>query len=499
LRDRVRHLTKGVAIYGAGDAAVQIVNFLLLPVYVKGGFLAQADYGALALIIAIESVAKVISRLGLDGAFMRYYHDHASDGTLPRLTSTIVWFLLALDVVLFGAAIAAAGWVGPALFDDAKYVSALRFMLVNTALMSVTFVPFHLMRMQNRAATYSGLVLTRSAGTLLLRIVFVIGLGRGVAGMYQADLAMTLLLLPLLWRWFRPVLAAMFSFDDLRATLRFALPRVPHGLAQQALEAGNKALLSRYIPLERLGVYQNGVTLGTGVRFFSSAFETAWAPFYYETARQPDAKEVFRRMTTYALAAITLIVAVTIAVAHDAILVMLSPEWIEASRVIPFIAIGLGLQGVYLLTSIGLNLTKRTEFYPVATFSALAVGLGLGAWLMRDYGIVGAAVAFMLSYATQATVAYVLARRLYPIPYETGRIARVVAGGALAALAGTWAVPEIPPLAGLVLRALVASGVFAAWLAATGFFRATERAFALEMIARLRRRPAARVERADGG
>ena len=210
-----------------------------------------------------------------------------------------------------------------------------------------------------------------------------------------------------------------------------------------------------------MGVYQNGVTLGTGVRFFTSAFETAWAPFYYDTARQPDARDVFRRMTTYGVAVIALLVAVTTAVAHDAILVMLTPEWIAASRVIPFIAIGLGLQGVYLLTSIGLNLTSRTELYAVSTFSALGVGLGLGVWLMPRYGVTGAAVAFMLSYATQTAVAFVLARRVYPIRYETGRLARVLAAGVVAAVAGVWVLPEMPPIAGLLLRAAVTVAVFA--------------------------------------
>ena len=323
-------------------------------------------------------------------------------------------------------------------------------------------------------------------------------LGRGVAGLYEADLAMTLLLMPLLWPWVRPVLGALFALDDLRAALRFGLPRIPHGLAQQAIEAGNKLLLGRFIPLDQLGVYQNGVTLGTGVRFFTSAFETAWAPFYYDTARQPDAKEVFRRMTTYAVAAITLIVAVTIAVAHDAILVMLDPEWIAASRVIPFIAIGLGLQGVYLLTSIGLNLTSRTEFYAVSTFSALAVGLSLGVWLMPRYGITGAAVAFMLSYATQAAVAFVLARRVYPIGYEVGRLSRVVVAGAVAAMAGVWLIPPVPPAAGLLLRAGVTVAAFAGGLAATGFLRATERAFAEEMIGRFRQRRAGGAQSGNG-
>ena len=488
MRDRVRHLSKGVAIYGAGDAAVHVVNFLMLPVYVKGGFLRQEDYGAVGILLSIEAIVKVISRWGLDGAFMRLYHDHAATGTLARLASTLVWFILAVDLVVIGAALALSGWMGARLFDGAAYLPALRLMLVNVLLLSVTFVPFHLMRIRNEAVTYSALVFARSVGTLILRIVFVIGLNWGVTGLYFSDVVMTIALLPILWRWFQPVLGALFSPADLRSALRFGLPRVPHGVAQQALEAGNKLLLQRYIPLRELGVYQNGVTLGTGVRFFTSAFETAWAPFYYETARQPDAHTVFRRMTTYGVAVLTLLAAVTTAVSYDVILLMLGSDWLGATRVIPFIAIGLAAQGVYLLTSIGLNLTKRTEFYPVATFAALGVGIGLGFWLMPRYGTVGAAIAFMLAYVTQTVVAFLLSQRVYPIEYEIGRLIRVVAAGILAGLAGSWVMPAVHPLMGLVLRAALACAVYGAVLAATGFFRAGERAFAREMIDRLRRR-----------
>jgi hypothetical protein len=49
VRDSVRHLSKGVAIYGAGDAISQVVNLLLVSVYVKGGYLQKEDFGALAL------------------------------------------------------------------------------------------------------------------------------------------------------------------------------------------------------------------------------------------------------------------------------------------------------------------------------------------------------------------------------------------------------------------------------------------------------------------
>jgi len=488
LRERLKHLTTGVAIYGAGDAAIQIVNVLLLAVYVKGGFLTSVDYGALAVLVAIEAFAKVVSRLGLDGAFMRYFHERGDD--IARLSSTIAWCLVVVNAIVFGSAWLFADAIGRRIFDQQVYVTALRLMLLNMGLMALTFIPFHVMRLKRQAATYSAFMFARSIGTLVLRIVLVIGLGHGVAGMYAADVIMTVVLVPLMWPWFRPYLRFTFSRADLRTVLRFGLPRVPHGLAQQALDGGNKLLLGAYVPQAQLGVYQNAVTLGTGVKFFTSAFETAWAPFYYATASQPDARETFSRMTTYALAMLVLIVAGTTAVAHDAILVMLTPEYLAAAPVLPLVAIGMACQGVYLLTSIGLNLTSRTEFYPIATITAAIVGLGGGALLMPRFGVTGAAVALLLAYATQASVAYVFAQRLYPIRYERARIVRVIAAGVMAALAARM-VPDMPPLAGLVVRGLTTVGVFVGLLGLSGFLRASERAFVCEQWQR--RRPRASV------
>ena len=114
----------------------------------------------------------------------------------------------------------------------------------------------------------------------------------------------------------------------------------------------------------------------------------------------------------------------------------------------------MAFQGVYLMTSIGLNLTSRTEFYAVATFAAAAVGLGGGVLLMPRYGAVGASIAFLLSYFTQASVALAFAQRFYPVRYEVGRLARIVCAGAVAALVALWTVPALPPVAGFFVRGL---------------------------------------------
>jgi len=487
VRGPAKHLTKGVAIYGAGDAILQVVNFFLLGIYVHYNLLTTADFGALGALTAVEAFIKVINRWGLDGAFMRFYLERDAGEPRRRMASSIALFLIGANSLLLALGLVGASWLANVRHIDPGYALSLRLMLVNITLISLTFFPFHVMRMENAAISYSAFTFARAAGTVILRIVLVIGLRTGLAGVYLSDLTMTLILLPLLWRWCRPVIGWTFSFVELRRALRFGLPRLPHGLAQQYIEGGPKLLLQQSAGLPSLGVYQNGATLGTAVRFFTSAFETAWAPFYYATSRQPDAKEVFRKMATYGIAVLALLVAGTTAVARDVIGVILTPAYLEAIGVMPILAIATALQGVYLLTSIGLNLTSRTEFYPVATLTAAGVGFVLGLWLIPQYHLIGAAVTVLVSYLTQVVVAMIFSQRFYPIRYEGSRLARVIAAGVVAAWVGLL-LPPMPAWIGVLARGSATVLTYVALLAVTGFFRPTERAFAREMIERFRRR-----------
>lgn len=482
MRKTLGSLTQNVAIYGAGDVAVSAINLLLLPVYIR--HLTKEEYGALALLIGVEAVSKIGFRWGLDGAFMRYYLDRPAEKDLQRLASTLAWFLLCASGILALLLLLASKTIAQHLFGDLQYLTPLRIVLVNTFLLTFTFFPFHAMRMRGQPVTFSAFTFARSAGTLVLRLILVVGADLGLPGLVIADLCITLILLPALWPWCGSMFTLAFSGEELRRCLRFGLPRLPHGLAQQALDSGNKYLLSLFLPLSALGVYQIGMTIGQSLKFFLSAFETGWAPFYYATARQPDARTVFGKITTYGIAVLILLVAGLTAIARDLVALVSNETYATAAVVIPLIALGIAWQGVYLLTSIGLNLTSRTQYYPVATFAAAGVGLGSGAILMPLFGAVGAATAFLLSYVTLAGVAGYFAQRYYPIPYEGARLARLVLAGIVAVAAGL-AVPALPAWAGVLVRGTTVVAVFGALLLSSGFLRPTERAFLDGLRARL--------------
>lgn len=481
---RIRDLSKGLAIYGSGDVVVQILNFLLLPLYVL--YLNKADYGVIALLAAVEAPAKLFFRWGVDGAFMRYWYDCEDDAARQRLASTLFFFLLAVNGILLIASLIAAPFLSERLLDSTGYTLALQLVLLNTFAIGFTFIPFHVLRIQNRAAEFSGLTLARSLATLLLRLALIVGLGYGVMGVVLADVAVTVVLMLVLLRWFAPLIRPVFSAETLRASLRFGLPRVPHGFALQVMSVADRVILQKFTSLEVVGLYSMGVSFGLVPKIALGAFESAWAPFYYATAREPDAKRVFTTVTTYGITVLALMTAGLSAISADLLNVMTGGRFVEAAPVVTWTSIGVFFYGVYLLTSIGLNITTNTKYYPVSTAIGAGVNVGLNFILIPTYGMLGAAWANGASYGIQSAIAYYFSQRFYPIRYERARIAWAVAAAMLAYAAALF-VPTLPPLASLLARGTTVVAVMAAVLWMAGFFNADELRW-LNRVRELRRR-----------
>ena len=69
------------------------------------------------------------------------------------------------------------------------------------------------------------------------------------------------------------------------------------------------------------------------MKLFLSAFEFAWAPFYYATDEGAGrARPTFRIVTTYGVAVLLLLEAGLAAVAADAVRLMTKPEFEPAAR-----------------------------------------------------------------------------------------------------------------------------------------------------------------------
>jgi O-antigen/teichoic acid export membrane protein len=249
------------------------------------------------------------------------------------------------------------------------------------------------------------------------------------------------------------------------------------------MAVGDRFILTRFGTLTDIGVYSMSVSFGLIPKLFLSAFENAWAPFYYATSREVDGERTFSGVTTYVFAVLALLTAGLSAIGSDLLALAVGPDYAGGGPIITWTAIGVLFQGVYLLTSIGLNITKRTQYYPVSTIAGAAFNVTLNFILIPRFGIVGAAWANAAAYGLQTGLAFVLSQHFYPIRYEWGRAARVSASAVIAYWLAA-VLPSMHPLIGLLARGTTVVLVMATLLGASGFFRPDE----LRVLQSLRRR-----------
>src|SRR4029078_13253711 len=148
-----------------------------------------------------------------------------------------------------------------------------------------------------------------------------------------------------------PLLRPMFAPEILRKSLAFGLPRVPHGFALQLMAVGDLFVMTRYVSMQDIGVYSIGVSFGLIEKIVLGAFEYAWAPFYYATAREPDAERVFSTITPYGVAVLALMTAGLSAMAADLLALATHGQYVAAAGVVTWGAIRVVFFWPYLFSS----------------------------------------------------------------------------------------------------------------------------------------------------
>jgi hypothetical protein len=97
---------------------------------------------------------------------MRLYVDCTDDHARQRLASTLFWFLFVVDGSVLVPCLLAASLITQAI-GVPGYEWALRILLLNTFVIGFYFIPFHVLRLTDRPATFVALTTSRSAATLL--------------------------------------------------------------------------------------------------------------------------------------------------------------------------------------------------------------------------------------------------------------------------------------------------------------------------------------------
>src|SRR5438067_4186446 len=139
--------------------------------------------------------------------------------------------------------------------------------------------------------------------------------------------------------------------------------------------------------------------------------------------------------------------------------------WPAATAVPPLVYASVFYAG-FIVVTIAIGRTRRTQFNWIATVAAAALNFGLNLWLIPAYGMLGAAYATLAATILLMVVRTWNAQMLFPVAYQWRRIAMVLlAAGALTGVGEAFR-HSLPLAFGLTLAYPLVLGVLGFYLPA---------------------------------
>jgi O-antigen/teichoic acid export membrane protein len=493
----LRRLATTGAAYTAASILSKVIAVALLPLYTR--YLTKADYGAAEVMFAAVVSASIVVRLGLIEALLRFYYRDDED---PRqvLSSTfagLFWFATigALIALPFATPIAEALLDPKTVAEVGQMAELVRISIGGLWVLTMFEFMLTTFRLEERAQAYFATTILNVLVTIGLTVVLVAGAGEGARGLLIGSYASGAVFVLALIVAQRQRLSLRFDRALLRRLLRFGLPTMPAEASLYLLNVADRIIIVRSAGLAEAGLYSLAVKFAQAINVIVRGFQLAWPPLAYSIRDDDEARGVYATVVTIFVSGCAFAVTGMWLFSRWIVRALAAPEFFGSYKAIGLLSIAVTLYALYLVLVVILGRTGRTEFNFPATFAALVANIALNLLLVPPLGIAGAGIALVASYVVVLALMYGFTQRLFPVPYEWGRLARVLLISALLVCIGEFLVPTAG-FAGLLIRAVL----FAAYplaLFASGFFTPGERVWLgrlthpAELAAELRALPAA--------
>lgn len=417
----LRKLVKSSGVYALSSIAVPLIGLVLSPFLTH--HLSLSDYGALAITNTAIGLAVGLTQVNLASAVVRaYIYDYSTERDRRDIIATAA-ALLCLITLPFALIVALlAPQLAYFLFGRPGFSVAVALAGGVVLLQNLTVPGLSLLRSQNRPLPYSLLSLSNLLVTLFSTLFLVGALREGIAGAIIGNgLGYACIVICTLPGIFLRK-GIKIRLDIAKSMLAYGLPLVLNFVSYWILQLLDRYLLSLYASLAETAKYTVAYTLGSVISVLViSPFTLAWPTIMFSTAKRKDAQAIFKVIFRY-LSMLLLFAAFALSFAATVILNWLFPaSYRSAADVIPFIAAALVFYGIYFIFMVGANVQRRTWLAAVFMTLAAIVNVGLNLILIPSYGTLGAAVATLIGYAALAFAAYLVNRRIYPVPFEIGR------------------------------------------------------------------------------
>lgn len=434
-------LTKHFLSYLMGNAFIQSINFLVLPVI--GRHFTPAEYAVIPIVEIYLMIFCWLTSVMLVSGMNRFYFDDRFKR--QELLNTVVTFLL-----VSGTAVAGLVCVILSITNMAQaYTYIIMAATIHQVLLHLYTVPFEKLKLEQRPSLFLCYNLVKSLCYLGVFWYLVAICRHGVVAVFEAQVLSSLVVLGMAWYQDTGLhkIRITVNYKILRTLLSFSGPLILAGIGMFLIEYTGRFFILRYLGDEALGhfsfIYK--IVNALSVLLLVPA-NNVWTPYVFQT--MGDESSIRKSMGL----AVTLMTAAAMAIIlgllsnYELIIDILSKGNFKVPEYV-FFLLGAGylLYSLLAILSPGFHIREKTFLLGRFFLCTGMVNLALNIVLIPEYGLLGAAGAIFGSFLILFILYAINLQKIFPIRYEWTKLGILWIAFLLAAaiiIVGDWRIAE---------------------------------------------------------
>ncbi|HKL17480.1 MAG TPA: polysaccharide biosynthesis C-terminal domain-containing protein, partial [Halalkalibaculum sp.] len=178
-----------------------------------------------------------------------------------------------------------------------------------------------------------------------------------------------------------------------------------------------------------VGIYNACYKLGVFMLLLVQMFRMAWQPFFLRHSDDPEAKSLFSDVFRYFNIAAGIVFLVIALFVEQIVQIkvplldayLIGQDYWMGLHIVPVLLGAYWFQGWYMNFSAGIFIEEETSVLPKITLIGAGITVIFNLILIPFLGMMGSALATLISYACMALLLYRKSRAVYPVPYQMGR------------------------------------------------------------------------------
>ena len=445
----IKALAGQTVIYGMGTIVPRLLNYLLVPLYTR--VFVAGVYGQITDLYAWIAFLLALLTYGMETTFFRYTQKENPDKVFNNIVSCIIFttgIFMILYILLY------KNFAHLIQYEhNTQYVL---FLGIIVALDALTAVPFAKLRRLNKAKLFTLIKIANVSLNIGLNLFFLLVIPETAleisnkifgpqAGLLIwvliSNVLSSLLSLLLLLPQFK---GFKFELDKslIRPMLAYSLPILLISLVGMVNEVADKILIKYLTPipdaetlanlditgeeyaLSQLGIYGANFKLAVLMTIFIQMFRYASEPFFFGKAKDRNAPELYAKVMTY-FVIFCLLIFLGVMLYIDILKFFVGrggSDYHEGLIIVPIVLIANMFYGIVFNLSIWFKLTDRTFSGTIISIIGACITLLCLFVLVPHIGYLGAAIAHLGCYTTMMLVSYFWGQKVFPVPYQVGRI-----------------------------------------------------------------------------